>query len=367
MDSSSISEGTKMKIAIILGTRPEIIKLSPIVRELQKRKIDYFIIHSNQHYSPEMDEIFFKELQLPLPKYNLNIGSQSRIKTISLIQKLSKNILETEKPDWVLVQGDTNTVLAGAEIAHKLGIKVAHIEAGLRSYDKSMPEEINRIKTDHISDTLFAPTETQKNILIKEGTDSQKIFIVGNTIVDAILQNLELIKDHQEFEHFNNEKYFLLTAHRPSNVDNKENLQKIINALTNISKKYNFKIYFPVHPRTKKQIDIFNIKLDTNIFNVLAPVGYLEMLSLEKNAQLIFTDSGGIQEEACILKVPCITLRDNTERPETIDVGANLVTGLQYSNILSATRKMLKIKHSWKNPFGNGTTSQKIIYIISKI
>ncbi|MFA5879870.1 MAG: UDP-N-acetylglucosamine 2-epimerase (non-hydrolyzing) [Candidatus Margulisiibacteriota bacterium] len=354
------------KIAIILGTRPEIIKLSPVIRECQKRKIDFFIIHSNQHYSPEMDKIFFTELNLSLPKYNLNIGSQNRIKTISLIQKLSKNILEIEKPDWVLVQGDTNTVLAGAQIAHKLGIKVAHIEAGLRSYDKNMPEEINRIKTDHISDILFPPTETQKNILIKEGIDQSKIFVVGNTIVDAVLQNLLLINNCQELKHYGKEKYFLLTTHRPSNVDNKENLQKIIKALIDISKKYNFKIYFPIHPRTKKQLNIFNIKLDTDIYNILPPIGYLEMLALEKSAQLIFTDSGGIQEEACILKIPCITLRDNTERPETVEVGANVVTGLEYLKILSATKKMLKIKHSWKNPFGNGKTSVQILNHLSK-
>ena len=359
MDSSSISKGTKMKIAIILGTRPEIIKLSPIIRKCQKKKIDFFIIHSNQHYSPEMDKIFFKELKLPLPKYNLNVGSQTRIKTLSIIQKLAKPILITEKPDWVLVQGDTNTVLAGAKIAHKLGIKIAHIEAGLRSYDKKMPEEINRINTDHLSDALFAPTETQKNILIKEGIAHSKIFVVGNTIVDSVNQNQKLIKKISK-------KYFLLTLHRPSNVDNPKILSKLINDLSLISKNFDTPFIFPIHPRTALQIKLNKINLDKKCFELKDPVGYLEMLALEKYAQIVFTDSGGLQEEACILKVPCITLRDNTERPETVEVGANLVTGLEYSKILSAAQKMTKIKHSWPNPLGDGTTSQKIINIILK-
>lgn len=365
MDSSSISKGLKMKIAIILGTRPEIIKLSPVIREVINRKIDYFIIHSNQHYSPQMDEIFFKELNLPPAKYNLNVGSKDRIEMISQIKKSAKDILTDERPNWVLVQGDTNTILAGAEIAHELKIKVGHIEAGLRSYDESMPEEINRVKTDHISNLLFAPTETQKNILLEEGIDPSKVFVVGNTIVDAVIQNLKLIKNHKEFGHYKSEKYFLLTTHRPSNVDNQKNLQKIIDALSDISQKYNYKIYFPVHPRTQKQLDIFNIKLNSDIFVILPPVGYLEMLALEKNAQLIFTDSGGIQEEACILKVPCITLRDNTERPETVDVGANVVTGLDNSKIILTTEKMLTNKKYWLNPFGNGTSGKDIIEIIS--
>lgn len=353
-------------IAIILGTRPEIIKLSPIIRECQNKKINFFIIHSNQHYSPEMDKIFFQELKLPLPKYNLTVGSKPRDQMISLVKKSTKKILLKEKPDWVLVQGDTNTVLAGAKAAHELKIKVGHVEAGLRSYDKTMPEEINRIETDHISDLLFAPTLTQKYILLKEGISSQKIFVVGNTIVDAVLQSINLIEKHLEFDHLKNEKYFLLTTHRPSNVDSQENLQKIINSLNKISQKYNYPIYFPIHPRTQKQLELFNIKLDSSIFKILPPVGYLEMLALEKSAQLIFTDSGGIQEEACILKVPCITLRDNTERPETVEVGANVIVGLEKSKILFETEKILAINHNWPNPFGDGKTGEKIVNILNE-
>jgi UDP-N-acetylglucosamine 2-epimerase (non-hydrolysing) len=301
-----------------------------------------------------MDEIFFKELKLPSPKYNLNVGSQNRTKMISLIKKLSQNILITEKPDWVLVQGDTNTVLAGAQIAHKLGIKVAHIEAGLRSYDKSMPEEINRIKTDHISDILFPPTEAQKNILIKEGIDQSKIFVVGNTIVDSVNQNLKLIKKVTK-------KFFLLTLHRPSNVDNSKTLTKLINNLSTISKKFNIPFVFPIHPRTALQIKLNNIKLDEKYFEIKEPVGYLEMLALEKYAQIVFTDSGGLQEETCILHTPCITLRENTERPETIDVGANILASNNINKLITQTDQMLNIKKTWSNPFGNGKTSIQIL------
>lgn len=354
-----------MKIAIILGTRPEIIKMSPIIRTCIDQNINYFVIHSHQHYSDNMDQIFFNELELPQPKYNLKTHASLHGDMTAQILTNVEKILINEKPDWILVQGDTNTVLAGALAASKLGINIGHIEAGLRSYDRNMPEEINRILTDHLSQALFCPTQKQSDILIGEGIDQKKIFITGNTIVDVIIQNQELLKKHPEFNHYQDEKYFFLTTHRPTNVDNQENLQKIINILTEISKQYNYPIYFPIHPRTQKQLSEFNIKLDSQIFKIMPPVGYLEILSLEKNAQLIFTDSGGIQEEACILHVPCITLRDNTERPETVEVGANIVTGLNSSTIQSAVIKMLKPPYLWKNPFGDGNSAKKILLGIS--
>jgi len=360
MESSSLSKGSMKKIAIILGTRPEIIKLSPLIRECQKRKIDFFIIHSNQHYSPKMDQNFFKELKLPQAKYNLNVGSQTRTQMISAIKKLSKNILQKEKPDWVLVQGDTNTVLAGAQIAHKLKIKVAHIEAGLRSYDPKMPEEINRIKTDHISDALFAPTEIQQNILLQEGIDPQKIFVVGNTIVDAVNQNLKLIQKISQ-------KYFLLTLHRPSNVDNPKTLIRLISLLSKISQNFKIPFIFPIHPRTALQLKKNKINLDPKYFNSQPPVGYLEMLALEKYAQVVFTDSGGLQEEACILHTPCLTLRQNTERPETIKVGANILASPNPQKLIFQTQKMLMINKNWPNPFGDGKTSEKIIKTLTGI
>jgi UDP-N-acetylglucosamine 2-epimerase (non-hydrolysing) len=357
---------TKSKICIVLGTRPEIIKLSPIIRQLQSKKINFFIIHTNQHYSSNMDEIFFKELNLPQPKYNLNIGSGAHGDTTGRMLQSIETVLLKENPAWVIVQGDTNTVLAGALAASKLQIKIGHVEAGLRSYDRTMPEEINRILTDHMSDLLFCPTQKQANILLKEGIDKNIIIVTGNTIVDAVYQNIKLIKYHPEFNHYQKENYFLLTTHRPSNVDNKTNLKSIINAVSTLSQKHKVKTYFPIHPRTKKQLELFKIKLDPKIFNILEPVGYLEMLALQKNAKLIFTDSGGIQEEACILQVPSITLRDNTERPETIEVGASVLTGPNKQKIISATAKQLKSKRTWPNPFGDGTSSIKILkYILN--
>jgi len=313
-----------------------------------------------------MDEIFFKELNLPQPKHNLNIGSGTHGDTTGRMLQSIESVLLKENPTWVIVQGDTNTVLAGALAASKLQIKIGHVEAGLRSYDRTMPEEINRILTDHMSDLLFCPTQKQANILLKEGIDKNKIKVTGNTIVDAVYQNINLIKNHFKFNHYQKENYFLLTTHRPSNVDNKKNLQSIIEAINQISQKYKVKTYFPVHPRTKKQLELFKIKLDPKFFNILEPVGYLEMLALQKNAKLIFTDSGGIQEEACILQVPSITLRENTERPETIEVGASILTGPNKQKIISATAKQLKCKRNWPNPFGTKDSSLRIMNLINK-
>lgn len=350
-----------IKIAIILGTRPEIIKLSPVIRECQKRKIDFFIIHTNQHYSNNMDKIFFDELELPQPKYNLKITSTNHgDMTGKQIIEIEK-ILINEKPSWIIVQGDTNTVMAGAIAASKIGIKIAHVEAGLRSYDREMPEEINRIVTDHISDLLFTPTKKQANILDKEGIDKNKIIVTGNTIVDAVYQNIKLLKKHPELNHYQKEKYYLLTSHRPSNVDNKENLKQIINSVTQLAKENQIKIIFPIHPRTQKNLNKFKIKIDKKIIDLIEPVGYLQMLALIQNAQLVLTDSGGIQEEACILKIPSLTLRENTERPETIEVGASILVGADQKKIINGTKIMLTKKRNWKNPFGDGNTTKKIL------
>lgn len=343
------------KVCFILGTRPEIIKLSPVIRECVNQKIDHFIIHSNQHYSKNMDDVFFKELELEPPKFNLNVGSGLHGEMTAKILTGVEKILIDEKPDWVLVQGDTNTVMAGALAASKLHIKVGHVEAGLRSYDRDMPEEINRIIADHISDALFCPTQKQADILLNEGIDKSKIFVTGNTIVDAVQQNLKLIKTNNNFQ-----KYFLLTTHRPSNVDSKENLTELLDAITEVSSKYNYPVYFPIHPRTKKQIELFNIKINSDYIKIIEPVGYLEMLALEKNSELIFTDSGGIQEEACILQVPSLTLRDNTERPETVEVGATILVGHNKQKILSSVEIMLNTPKTWPNPFGDGNTSKRI-------
>jgi len=356
-----------MKLAIILGTRPEIIKLSPIIRYCERNNVDYFILHTNQHYSEDMDAIFFQELELPEPRYNLDVGSASHGKqTASMLEKIEEVLVE-ENPTHVFVQGDTNTVLAGALAASKLHIKVVHVEAGLRSYDRDMPEEVNRIVADVVSDILLCPTKNQEEILLKEGISKDKIFVTGNTVVDAVLENSELaykkskiLKDLSLKE----KKYFLLTMHRPSNVDKKESLEGIfegLKAVYDVSKKT---IIFPIHPRTKNNIEKFKIKIPEFI-NVISPVGYLDMLNLMKNADLIFTDSGGIQEEACILKVPTLTLRENTERPETLEVGASVLVGSDKKRILNGFLKMKNVDRDWNNPFGEDVV--KKVFKIDKL
>ena len=356
-----------MRIAIIVGTRPEIIKMSPIIRCLENSSESYFIIHTGQHYSISMDKIFFEDLRLPLPRYNLSVGSGTHgWQTAQLLEKI-EDVLLNENPDIVLVQGDTNSVLAGALSASKLHIKVGHVEAGLRSYDRNMPEELNRVLTDHASDYLFAPTELAENILLGEGIPKERIFVTGNTVVDALIQNMEIADSNfsvMEKLEIKEKEYFLATIHRPENVDNKARLNSILVGFKLIYEAFQLPIVFPVHPRTRKMLTAYNIILPEYIFTT-QPIGYLEFLELEAHATLILTDSGGIQEEACILNVPCVTLRDNTERPETVEVGANIIAGTTPLRVQDSVNEMLKRSGSWSNPFGNGHSAEQIIRIIN--
>ncbi|HII90752.1 MAG TPA: UDP-N-acetylglucosamine 2-epimerase (non-hydrolyzing) [Methanosarcina sp.] len=348
-----------MKLAIILGTRPEIIKMSPIIRECEKQGIEYYILHTGQHYSYEMDKIFFEQLKLPQAKYNLDVGSGPQGKQTAKMLSGIEEILVKDRPDVVLVQGDTNTVLAGALAASKLHIKIGHVEAGLRSFDRTMPEETNRIIADHISDYLFAPTETSRKYLLNEGIPEEKIFITGNTIVDAAYQNLEISRsgaDVLEKLGLKEKEYFAATAHRAENVDSKERLGGILSGFSQIYREFGLPIIFPAHPRTVKMIGEFDLKVPEGT-RLIEPLGYLEFLQLESGARLILTDSGGVQEEACILKVPCMTLRDNTERPETVEVGANLIAGCG-EKIIKCARKMIESGCDWENPYGNGNAAE---------
>ncbi|MBE8540574.1 UDP-N-acetylglucosamine 2-epimerase (non-hydrolyzing) [Geoglobus acetivorans] len=355
-----------MKIAVILGTRPEIIKMSPVIRECEKRGVEYFILHTGQHYSHEMDKVFFEELELPQPKYNLDVGSGTHAEQTGKIMIGVERILLQERPDVVLVQGDTNTVLAGALAATKLHIKVGHVEAGLRSYDRRMPEEVNRVLADHVSDYLFAPTENAKQNLMKEGIDENKIFVTGNTIVDAVYQNLEIAEKKVnvlEDLGLKPREYFLVTAHRQENVDVKERLKGILKGLELIHTEFSIPIVFPMHPRTQKRVKEFKLSLDS--IKIVKPLGFLEFLLLEANAGLVLTDSGGVQEETCILGVPCVTLRDNTERPETLEVGSNILAGTIPERILKSVKIMLSRRGSWRNPFGDGRAGERIVNILT--
>ncbi len=275
--------------------------------------------------------------------------------------------MNEEQPDIVLVEGDTNTVLAGALAAAKLGIRVGHVEAGLRSYDRSMPEEINRVLTDHCSDYLFAPTEKARQILLGEGIPDNKIYVTGNTIVDAVYQNLSISDDGMdplnELE-LSPRGYFLATAHRQENVDVKSRFEGIIKGLELVTREFDLPVVYPVHPRARKMMNLFGLR--ANGVELIEPVDYLSFLRLESEAKLVLTDSGGVQEEACILKVPCVTLRENTERPETLEVGSNVLAGAEPERILECVRAMLNVENSWQNPFGDGRAGERIVEILKR-
>jgi UDP-N-acetylglucosamine 2-epimerase (non-hydrolysing) len=356
-----------MKISVILGTRPEIIKMAPLLKILQEQRADFFTLHTGQHYSYELDKVFFDQLEIPPPKHNIEVGSGSHAEETGKMLIGIERILVDEKPDIVLVEGDTNSVLAGSLAAAKLGTGVGHVEAGLRSYDRTMPEEINRVLTDHISDYLFAPTAKAREILLGEGIDKEKIFVTGNTIVDAVYQNLELARRKIDIEsrfRVKSQQYFLATLHRQENTDNKDRFTSILEGLSRVAEKFNLPVVYPAHPRSRKLIDGL-AKPPENI-RIIDPVDFLSFLQLESNARLVLTDSGGVQEETCILKVPCVTLRDNTERPETIDVGANILAGAAAGKIVECTATMLGRKKDWDNPFGDGKAAERIIDIITE-
>ena len=290
----------------------------------------------------------------------------TRIQTGKMFLGIEK-VLEQEKPDVAVVQGDTNTVLAGSIVAAKLGIKVAHVEAGLRSFDRTMPEEINRVLADHCSNYLFPPTEKSRQILLHEGIEEKDIFMVGNTVVDAVNQNLEIAKQKtQIFKSLgvNEGQYILATSHRQENVDDKKRFTGIINGLKLVQKEFKIPVIYPVHPRARKQLESFG--LSTQGLELIEPLDYLSFLQLESKAKIVLTDSGGVQEETCILGVPCVTLRDNTERPETLEVGSNILAGTDSDRIFQAAKTFAGEKKTWSNPFGEGKTAQKIVDILIK-
>jgi UDP-N-acetylglucosamine 2-epimerase (non-hydrolysing) len=355
-------------IAIILGTRPEIIKMSPIIRECEARNLNYFILHTGQHYSYDMDTIFFEELKLPDVKYRLAIGPGSHGQQTGRMLAEIEDILQRESPDCVVVLGDPNTPLAGALAAAKLHVPVCHVEAGRRSHNRRMPEEINRIVIDHISDGLCTPTEVTKENLLKEGIDAEKIVVTGDPIVDAVSENLAIAREQSTIlqdQGLTPEGYLLVTVHRAENTDMKDRLQGILTALHNLSVTLSLPVVFPVHPRTEKKIREFGLSTDGILQT--GPLGYLDFIQLEANASLVLTDSGSIQEEACILGVPCVTLRDDTERPETLTVGSNVLAGTDPDQISSAALKMLSEEHKWKSPFGDGNAGKRIVQYIQTL
>ncbi len=367
------------RIAIVFGTRPEIIKFSSIIKHCQEKEIPFFTIHTGQHYSHEMDKIFFEQLQLPEPDFQLSVKSSAAFMqgehTGKMMEGIEKIILK-ERPSDVLVEGDTNTVLAGSLVTAKVATvqqlvsfkpRLGHVEACLRSYDKSMPEEMNRVISDHLSDFLFAPTENAKQNALKENLSEKKIFVTGNTVVDALQLMEKQIEKNNAVQKLGLKEgeFALFTLHRQENVDVKERLQSILQGVAQFAKKTGIQVIWPVHPRARKMLGKFSIPVPKEIRQE-KPLGFLEFLQLEKNAALVLTDSGGVQEESCILKVPCLTLRENTERPETVEIGANKVAGWKAGAIASAANEMLSKKANWKQPFGNGKAGEKIVDIVLK-
>jgi UDP-N-acetylglucosamine 2-epimerase (non-hydrolysing) len=353
----------KTKILIIVGARPNFIKISPLLREMEKHpKLKPVLVHTGQHYDFEMSKIFFRDLNIPKPNYNLGVGSGSHVRQTAKAMERLEPIILKEKSNLVIVVGDVNSTLAGALVAAKLNIPLAHIEAGLRSYDKTMPEEINRLLTDHISELLFCPTETAVENLKKEGI-KKGIYQVGDIMYDALLENIKIaLKKSKILEKLKlkPKNYLLMTLHRPSNVDNLENLRKIIETMEGSREK----IIFPVHPRTRKNLKKIKLPKFKN-FTMIKPVSYLDMLVLEKNAKKILTDSGGVQKEAYWLKTPCLTLRKKTEWVETLEGNWNILTGVNKEKILKAIK--LKPKKNQKKWFTNSKTTKKILSVLLKL
>ena len=366
-----------MKICIVLSTRPEIIKLATLINILKKNKINFFLINTNQHYINIMSEVFFNFFKIPKPKYNVKASSSTYGGFFSKTIKGIENILYREKPNYLIVQGDTNTAFAGCFAASiynrkyfndEKKIKIIHVEAGLRSFDERMPEEINRKLIDQLSNILFTPTNFDYENLKKERlTLNKKIYTVGNTISDVIKDNIKLIKENDILKNFGllKKKYFLITLHRPETVDDPKKFNKLIIDFEKIGKKFKTKFLFPVHPRTKKIINRLNIK-KLNFIKITKPLELIDFLTIMKNSKIILTDSGGIQEESSLLGVPCITIRTTTERQLSITNKSNILTGYDYKKILKAVSYFYKSDIKPSKVFGDGNVSNRIYNIIKK-
>ena len=363
-----------MKIMSIIGTRPEIIKMAPIIAEIDERKINQVVLHTGQHYDKEMSDNFFRDLEIRAPDYNIQVGSGNHGKQTGHMMEGIEEILIQEKPDIVLVQGDTNAVLAGALVAAKLHIAVGHVEAGLRSFDLTMPEEVNRRAADICSSMYFIPTEESAINLLAEGFSRKNLIITGNTVVDACFRHLKIAekkgfseKSLKELNIDNMENILTLTMHRAENVDVKSRVENIVDALKELN---NMDIIFPIHPRPKNTLENFRLFDELNDLehvHIIKPIGYLDFLLLTSKSTLILTDSGGLQEEAITLNVPALTLRYNTERPETVTAGGNILVGSNKDAILDNASKILndkafadKMKHA-PNPYGQGDAAKKTV------
>ena len=358
-----------LKVINVVGARPNFMKVAPIVAAMKKRphKFQPLVVHTGQHYDAAMSDAFFTDLELPIPDIHLGVGSGTHAAQTAAVMERFEPLVTEQRPDWVLVVGDVNSTLACALVCAKLGTKVAHVEAGLRSRDRTMPEEINRLLTDQVADLLFTTSADADQNLIAEGIPADRIRLVGNVMIDSLITNLKRAEQSTIKRQLNLTEgaYAVLTLHRPSNVDNRQTFTRILDALETISR--SVQIVFPVHPRTRKTIaelglaervgSISNLRL-------IDPLGYLDFINLYSRARLVLTDSGGIQEETTFLRIPCLTLRENTERPVTVQLGTNVIVGTDTQKIITAALAALNgvgSTPSQQVPLWDGHTADRIL------
>ena len=358
-----------LKVINVVGARPNFMKVAPLVEAMKRREREFtpLVVHTGQHYDSMMSEAFFRDLDLPEPDLYLNVGSGSHAAQTAAVMERFEPVVLQEKPDWVVVVGDVNSTLACALVCVKLGVKVAHVEAGLRSRDRTMPEEFNRLLTDQIADLLFTPSQDADDNLRKEGIPEERIRFVGNIMIDSLYKHLAPSKDSMIRETLGlfDTDYAVLTLHRPSNVDEPETFSRILDAVEEISRR--LPIVFPVHPRTRRMLADFGLAdrvEHAKALRVIEPLGYLDFLSLYSRARLVLTDSGGIQEETTVLGIPCLTLRENTERPVTVEMGTNIIVGTDPSRIKNAAFASLggsRTESHQVPPLWDGHTAERIL------
>ncbi len=360
-----------LKIINIVGARPNFIKIAPLTNVYKNRpEIESVLVHTGQHYDEKMSDLFFRQLRIPEPDINLGIGSASHAVQTAEIMKAFEPVVLQHKPDVVLVVGDVNSTIACGLVAVKLGVKLVHVEAGLRSFDRTMPEEINRVLTDSISDLLFCTEQSGVDNLKAEGIPDEKIHMVGNVMIDSLLRNKAKAERSTILDdlNLNGDSYAILTLHRPANVDDPQVLAQILEAVDSLQ--HDMPVIFPIHPRTRKNLSSGSLakRLDKMPgLRLLDPIGYLDFMKLMSKARLVMTDSGGVQEETTILEVPCVTLRENTERPVTVELGNNRIVGTDPKRIIAACREIIanNSPHQCRTPpLWDGKAAERIVKIL---
>lgn len=361
-------------ILSVVGARPNFMKIAPILDALAAAGIAHPLVHTGQHYDADMNDVMFRQLGIPAPDFNLGVGSGSHAEQTAEVMKRFEGVVDSVKPDAVLVVGDVNSTIACALVAVKKGVKVIHVEAGLRSFDRSMPEEINRVLTDQISDFLFTTERQALGNLTREGIAAERVFFVGNVMIDSLFRSLpKCVPAAETLARAGQDGaggYVLMTLHRPSNVDHAEPLRRLLSSVHALAAEAGLRVVFPLHPRTRARIDQFGLSglLQGGPLVPLPPAGYLEILGLQRDARLVVTDSGGLQEETTALGIPCLTVRENTERPITIDEGTNTLVGTDPAAIAAAFRDI--VAHGGKRgrvpEFWDGKAAQRIAAILAE-